>query len=46
MPTETLRIVYFAYVHSIKSFGITFWGNQPHSEEVFKLQKRVISIIT
>jgi hypothetical protein len=46
MSTETLRMVYFAYVHSIISFGIIFWRNQPHSEKIFKLQKRVIRIIT
>jgi len=46
MSTETLRMVYFAYVHSILSFGIIFWGNQPYSEKIFKLQKRVIRIIT
>jgi hypothetical protein len=46
MSTETLRMVYFAYVHSIISFGIIFGGNQPHSEKIFKLQKRVIRIIT
>ena len=38
--------VYFAYVHSIMSYGIIFWGNQPHSEKIFKIQKRVIRIIT
>jgi hypothetical protein len=46
MFTGTLRIVYFAYVHSFISFGIVLWGNQPHSEKIFKLQKRVIRIIT
>jgi hypothetical protein len=46
MSTETLRMVYFAYVHSIMSYGIIFWGNQPHSEKIFKIQKRVIRIIT
>jgi len=29
MSTETLRMVYFAYLHSIRSYGIIFWGNQP-----------------
>jgi len=29
MFTETLRMVYFADVHSILNFGIIFWGNQP-----------------
>jgi len=46
MSTETLRMVYFAYVHSIMSYGIIFWGNQPYSEKIFKIQKRVIRIIT
>ena len=26
MSTETLRIVYFAYIHSIMSYGIIFGG--------------------
>jgi len=47
MSQETLRMVYyFAYVHSIMSYGIIFWGSQPHSEKIFKIQKRVIRIIT
>jgi hypothetical protein len=39
MSTETLRMVYFAYIHSIISFGIIFGGNKPYSEKIFKLQK-------
>ena len=46
MCTETLGMVYFAYIHSIMSYGIIFWGNQPYSEKIFKIQKRVIRIIT
>jgi len=46
MSTETLRMVYFAYVHSIMSYGIILGGNQPYSEKIFKIQKRVIRIIT
>ena len=46
MSPETLRMVYFAYVHSIMSYGITFWGNQPYSDKIFKIQKRAIRIIT
>jgi len=46
MSQETLRTVYFAYVHSIMSYGIIFWGNQPYSEKIFKIQKGVIRIIT
>jgi hypothetical protein len=40
MSTETLWMVYFAYVHSIMSYGIIFWGNQPYSEKIFKKKKK------
>jgi len=43
---ETLRMIYFAYVHSIMSYRIIFWGNQPYSKKIFKIQKMVITIIT
>jgi hypothetical protein len=46
MSPETLRMVYFAYVHSILSYGITFGGNQLYSDKIFKIQKRAIRIIT
>ena len=35
----------FSYAHSIMSYGIIFWGNSSHSEEIFKVQKRIIRII-
>ena len=41
----TLRIVYFVYKHSI-SYGIFFCGNQPHSNKIFKIQRRTIRNIT
>jgi len=46
MSLETLRMVYFAYIQSIISYGIIFWGNQPYSDKIFKIQNRVIRIIT
>jgi len=39
-------MVYYAYVHSLMSYGINFWGNSSHYIEIFKIQKRVIRIIT
>jgi len=39
-------MIYFAYVHSVMSYGIIWGGNQPHTEKVFKIQKRVIRITT
>jgi hypothetical protein len=46
MSQETLRKIYFAYVHSIMSYGIIFWGNLPYNEKTFKIQEKVIRIIT
>ena len=46
MSLETLRMVYFAYMHSTISYGIIFGGNQRYSNKIFKIQKRVIRIIT
>ena len=45
MSLDVLRSTYFSYAHSIVSYGIIFWGNSSHSEEVFKVQKRIIRII-
>jgi len=42
MSPETLRMVYFAYIHSIMSYGIFLGGNQPYGEKIFKIHKRVI----
>ena len=33
-------------MHSIISYGIIFWGNSSHSNIIFKIQKRIIRIIT
>jgi len=46
MSLETLRMVYFAYIHSITSYGIILGGNRPYSDKIFKIKKKVIRIIT
>ena len=38
--------IYFSYFHSILSYGIIFWGNSSYSSNIFKIQKRIIRIIT
>ena len=43
---EVLRMVYFSCFHSIMSYGIIFWGNSHHSINIFKIQKRIIRIMT
>jgi hypothetical protein len=46
MFQDTLVMVYCAYFHSIVSYGIIFWGNSSYGINVFRLQKKVIRIIT
>jgi hypothetical protein len=46
MSLDVLRSSYFSYVHSLISYGIMFWGNSSHSEDIFKVQKRIIRLIT
>jgi hypothetical protein len=46
MGDKTLRMIYFAYVHSLLSYGIILRGNSSHSYSVFRMQKRVLRIMT
>jgi len=46
MSVDVLRMIYFSYIHSVISYGIIFWGNSHHSNSIFKVQKRIIKIIT
>jgi len=43
---ESLKMVYFSTVHSFILYGIIFWGISTHSKIIFKIQKRLIRIIT
>jgi hypothetical protein len=46
MSLDVLRTIYFSYVHSVISYGIIFWGNSHFSTNIFKIQKKIIRIIT
>jgi hypothetical protein len=41
----TLKTLYCPYFNAIISYGIPFWGNSPHSIEIFRIQKRIIRIM-
>jgi hypothetical protein len=43
---EWMRSVYFSYFYSILTYGLIFWGNSPLCMCIFRLQKRVIRVIT
>jgi hypothetical protein len=44
MSPETLKMVYYAYFHSIMNYGIKF-GETLLSTKMFKIQKKIIRII-
>ena len=46
LSVSTLKIIYHSLFHSVMSYGIIFWGNSSHSSVIFKMQKRIIRIIT
>ena len=39
-----LKIIYYAYFHSIMNYGTILGGNSSYSNTIFKLQKRYITI--
>jgi hypothetical protein len=46
IPLDALKLIYFAHIHSILSYGIIFWGGASCANMVFILQKRAVRIIT
>jgi hypothetical protein len=45
LSIDALKMVYYAFFHSIVSYGLIFWGNTAHSMCIFKLQKRAVRVI-
>jgi hypothetical protein len=46
MCQENLKSVYYSYFHSLITYGVILRGNSYYSIHVFRLQKKVIRIIT
>jgi len=46
MSLDVIKMIHFSYVHSAVSYGIIFFGNPHLSGSIFKIQKRIIGIIT
>jgi hypothetical protein len=45
MTINTLKLVYFAYLHLISSYGLILWGNSTDRSKVFNTQKKIIRIM-
>jgi hypothetical protein len=45
LSNDALKMVYYAFFHSVMSYGLIFWENSTKNNCVFKLQKRAIRII-
>ena len=42
---DTLKLVHYAYFHSVMEYGVMLWGNSTDSKRIFLLQKRIIRIM-
>jgi hypothetical protein len=45
LSLDSLKLIYYLYLHSILTYGIIFWGNTPLSNAIFKMQKRILRIV-
>jgi hypothetical protein len=45
MSRDVLIMIYYAYFHSILTYGIIFWGNFTYTIDLFRLEKRAIKVI-
>lgn len=43
---QVIRSIYFAHFHAYLKYGLIFWGSDRKSKTIFKLQKRVVRIIS
>ena len=43
---KSWKMVYYSYFHSVMSYGIIFWGTSTYSNNIFRIQKRIIRIIS
>jgi hypothetical protein len=48
MPSDSIKMIYYSYVHSILKYGIIFWGSvpPPPSMNIFKIQKGILRVIS
>ena len=45
MSTYSLKVIYYAFFHSVMNYGIIFWGILLRSSIIFRTQKKAIRIM-
>jgi hypothetical protein len=40
MSASLLKVIYYAFFHSVMSYGIIFWRKSSHSSIIFRIQKK------
>ena len=45
VTTNTLKVIYYSYFHSIMTYGLIFQGNSPDSIKICRLEKKIIRIM-
>ena len=45
MSVSSLKVINYAFFHSVMSYGIIFCGNSSHSSIIFRIQKQAIRIM-
>jgi hypothetical protein len=46
MPINTMKTIYYSYFNTIMRYGLFLWRNSPHSLKIFRMQKKIIRIMT
>ena len=42
LSQDSLKMIYYSYIHSIMTYGIIFCGNSHYNNTIFRLQKKKI----
>jgi len=45
MSASSLKVIYYAFSHSVMIYGIILWGNSLHSSIIFRVQKKAFGIM-
>jgi hypothetical protein len=45
LSQDSLRMIYYSYLHSVMTYGLILWGNSHYSNTIFRMEKRAIGVI-